>query len=230
MISKRKIEPVPTRRTTRVWSAAAHPSLRVASHPPLELATITRVPGARSRTWSTQGEIHSRRGRPITAQAVSYSRGSVIFICPRYLTRTRLFQVAVIVMATKRVNLWTTAHWPGPEEADMENSRTKVMGCVIWHGLESNCRGHMAWFPSSTKGLFSQSRSHWASIFSSATWNTFFSFILLIHEGSHREVYQEFQSSYDIFCRWRQGLFRPQVPCTPSLHYPIASTQSQQSV
>ena len=29
----------------------------------------------------------------------------------------------------------------------------------------------------------------------------FFSFILLIHEGSHREVYQEFQPSYDIFLR-----------------------------
>ena len=33
----------------------------------------------------------------------------------------------------------------------------------------------------------------------------FFSFILLIHEGSHREVYQEFQPSYDIFCRWYTG-------------------------
>ena len=51
--------------------------------------------------------------------------------------------------------------------------------------------------------------------------------------GSHREVYQEFQPSYDIFRRWCQGLFRPQVPCTPSLHCPIAnsaSTQSQQPV
>ena len=28
-----------------------------------------------------------------------------------------------------------------------------------------------------------------------------FSFILLIHEGSHKEVYQEFQPSYDIFHR-----------------------------
>ena len=28
-----------------------------------------------------------------------------------------------------------------------------------------------------------------------------FSLILLIHEGSHREVYQEFQPSYDIFRR-----------------------------
>ena len=37
----------------------------------------------------------------------------------------------------------------------------------------------------------------------------FFSFILLIHEGSHREVYQDFQPSYDIFCSWCQGLFRP---------------------
>ena len=37
-------------------------------------------------------------------------------------------------------------------------------------------------------------------------------FILLTHEGSHREVYQEFQPSYDIFRRWCQGLFRTQVP------------------
>ena len=64
------------------------------------------------------------------------------------------------------------------------------------------------------------------------TWDSLFSFILMIHEGSHREVYQEFQPSYDIFrC---QGLFRPQVPWTPNLvHYPIAnsaSTQSQQPV
>ena len=61
----------------------------------------------------------------------------------------------------------------------------------------------------------------------------FFSFILLIHEGSHREVYREFQPSYDIFCRWCQGLFRPQVPCTPRLHCPNAnsvSTQSQRPV
>ena len=63
--------------------------------------------------------------------------------------------------------------------------------------------------------------------------SSFFSFILLIHEGSHREFNQEFQPSYDIFRRWCQGLFRPQVPCIPSLHCPIAnsaSTQSQQSV
>ena len=48
-------------------------------------------------------------------------------------------------------------------------------------------------------------------------WNRFldiFSFILLIHEGSHREVYREFQPSYGIFSRWCQGLIRPQVPCT----------------
>ena len=60
-----------------------------------------------------------------------------------------------------------------------------------------------------------------------------FSFILLIHEGSHREVYKEFQPSYDIFLWWCQGLFRPQVPCSPSLNCPIAnsaSTQSQQPV
>ena len=61
----------------------------------------------------------------------------------------------------------------------------------------------------------------------------FFSFLLLLHEGSHREVYQEFKPSYDIFRWWCQGLFRPQVPCTPNLHCPIAnsaSTQSQQPV
>ena len=47
----------------------------------------------------------------------------------------------------------------------------------------------------------------------------------------HIEVYLEFQPSYDIFHRWCQGFFRPQVPCTPSLRCPItnpASTQSQQ--
>ena len=57
--------------------------------------------------------------------------------------------------------------------------------------------------------------------------------ILLTHEGSHREVYQEFQPSYDIFHRWCQGLFRPQVPCTPSLHCPMANsalTPNQQPV
>ena len=44
-------------------------------------------------------------------------------------------------------------------------------------------------------------------------------FILLTHKGSsHREVYKEFQSSYDIFRRWCQ------VPCIPSLHYPIANS------
>ena len=41
-------------------------------------------------------------------------------------------------------------------------------------------------------------------------------FILLTHEGSHREVYQEGKPSYVIFRRWWQGLFRPQVPCTPA--------------
>ena len=57
--------------------------------------------------------------------------------------------------------------------------------------------------------------------------------IPLTHKESHREVYQEFQLSYDIVRRWCQGLFRTQVPCTPSLHCPIASsasTQSQQPV
>ena len=41
------------------------------------------------------------------------------------------------------------------------------------------------------------------------------------HQGSHREVYQEFQPSYGVFRKWCQGLFRPQVSCTPSLHCPI---------
>ena len=57
--------------------------------------------------------------------------------------------------------------------------------------------------------------------------------ILLTHEGSHREVYQDFQPSYDIFRRCCKGLFRPQIPCTPNLHCPIAnsaSTQNQQPV
>ena len=40
-------------------------------------------------------------------------------------------------------------------------------------------------------------------------------FTLLTHEGSHREVYQELQPSYDIFRRWCQALFRPQVLCIP---------------
>ena len=54
-----------------------------------------------------------------------------------------------------------------------------------------------------------------------------------INEGSHREVYKEFRPSYDIFRRWCQGLIRPQVPCTLSLHCPIANsstTQNQQPV
>ena len=40
-----------------------------------------------------------------------------------------------------------------------------------------------------------------------------------------------FPTQLDIFRKWCQGLIRPQVPCTPSLHCPIAnsaSTQSQQ--
>ena len=43
------------------------------------------------------------------------------------------------------------------------------------------------------------------------------------------EVYREFQPSYDIVHRWCQGLFRPQVPCTPNLHCLIANTASTQS-
>ena len=45
-----------------------------------------------------------------------------------------------------------------------------------------------------------------------------FCFILLTHEGPYWKVYRKFQPSYDIFRRWCQGLFRPQVPCTPSLY------------
>ena len=43
----------------------------------------------------------------------------------------------------------------------------------------------------------------------------------------------EFPTQLDIFRRWCQGLFKPQVPCNPSLYCPIAnsaSTQSQQPV
>ena len=55
--------------------------------------------------------------------------------------------------------------------------------------------------------------------------------ILLTHKESHREVFREFQPSYDIVHRWCQELFRPQVPCTPSLHCPITiSIQNQQPV
>ena len=57
---------------------------------------------------------------------------------------------------------------------------------------------------------------------------SFFCFILLTYGGSHTEVYQEFEPSYDIFRRWCQGLFRPQVSCTPSLHCPIANSASTQ--
>ena len=59
-----------------------------------------------------------------------------------------------------------------------------------------------------------------------------FLFILLTHKRSHREVYQDFQPSCDIFCRSGvEGYLGLQVPCTPCLHCPIAnfaSTQSQQ--
>ena len=58
---------------------------------------------------------------------------------------------------------------------------------------------------------------------------TIFCFLLLTHEGSHREVYREFQPSYDIFRRWCQGLIRPQVPCTPSLHCPFANSAQTSS-
>ena len=39
-------------------------------------------------------------------------------------------------------------------------------------------------------------------------WDFFVSY-LLTHERSHKEVYQEFQPSYDIFRRWCQGLVKP---------------------
>ena len=58
-----------------------------------------------------------------------------------------------------------------------------------------------------------------------------FCFILLTYAASHREACRDLQTSYDIFCSWCQGLFRPQVPCTPRLHCPIANsaaTQNQQ--
>ena len=61
----------------------------------------------------------------------------------------------------------------------------------------------------------------------------FFILLFFIHQGSHREVYQEFHPSYDSFRRWCQGLISPQVPCTASPHCPIAnsaSTQIQQPV
>ena len=54
-------------------------------------------------------------------------------------------------------------------------------------------------------------------------------FILLTHEGSHREEYQESQPSYDIFRRSSAKLgcldhgFRAR---TPSLHWPIALLSS----
>ena len=41
-------------------------------------------------------------------------------------------------------------------------------------------------------------------------------FILLTHEGSHREVYEEFQPTFDMSHRLCQRLFRPQVLCTPT--------------
>ena len=64
-------------------------------------------------------------------------------------------------------------------------------------------------------------------------WMKLFLFHPAEHKGSHWEVYQEFQPSYDSLGMWCQGLFRPRVPCTQSLHGPIAdsaSTQSQQQV
>ena len=47
-------------------------------------------------------------------------------------------------------------------------------------------------------------------------------------EGSHGEIFRDLQPNYDIFHSWCQGLFRPQVLCTPSLHYPIANSASTQ--
>ena len=47
-------------------------------------------------------------------------------------------------------------------------------------------------------------------------------FISLTYEGSHREVYEDFQPSdyIFIFLRWGQELFRPQVLCTSKLTLP----------
>ena len=63
-------------------------------------------------------------------------------------------------------------------------------------------------------------------------WIAFFCFILLTHEGSHREVYQEFQSSYDIFHRsGAKGCsdHRFHVPPAYTAQM-LTSTQSQQPV
>ena len=58
-------------------------------------------------------------------------------------------------------------------------------------------------------------------------------FILLTHEGSHREIYQEFQPSYDIFRGGVKGCsdhrFRVPPACTAAqlltLHQHIANNQ-----
>ena len=52
----------------------------------------------------------------------------------------------------------------------------------------------------------------------------YFSLLIFHPADPHREVYQEFHPSYDIFRRLCQGLFRPQVPCIPSLYCPIANS------
>ena len=62
-----------------------------------------------------------------------------------------------------------------------------------------------------------------------------FSLLLLIHEGSHREVYQEFQPSYDIFRMWCQRLFRFRAPPAytaqlQTLHQRRANNQLKQLI
>ena len=46
-------------------------------------------------------------------------------------------------------------------------------------------------------------------------------FILLTHEGSHREVYRDFQPNLTLSVSGAKGLFIPQVPCLSSLHCPV---------
>ena len=84
----------------------------------------------------------------------------------------------------------------------------QVKGSSTWMSPRSTCKQRLALYKMS---------SFWSK--------------QTVHE--HWVVYQEFQPSYDIFRRWCQVLFRPQVPCTPSLNCLItnsALTKSQQPV
>ena len=64
--------------------------------------------------------------------------------------------------------------------------------------------------------------SRWTNNLQAHT-HTFFP-ILQTHEGSHREIYQEFQPSYDIFRRsGAKGCSNHRfLACTPSLHCPTS--------